>query len=65
MKCVVCDLIILSEALDFLHKEVHRESPLLHYGLNKLPFALMPRVAEVMEAYHQWQTARRCESEQP
>lgn len=48
-----------TDAFLFLHTAVHASPWSAYHGLNKLPFALMPSVAEVMEQY----AAKRLESE--
>jgi hypothetical protein len=52
--CAACCLDLTSEAELFLHTQVHTApwGPLRNdWSLRVLPYALMPRVAEVMQAY--------------
>lgn len=49
-KCSYCGVVCDSEAKSFLHDKAHH-SPFLSNGLNKLPFALYPAVASVMQEF--------------
>lgn len=52
--CPVCSQPTPTAALAFLHERVHEATWLsLNSELSRLPFSIMPRVSEVMEAYAQ------------
>lgn len=50
-KCQSCGCTTDTPALRFLHEKVHQEPWGQPFGLNTLPFVLMPRVAALMEEY--------------
>jgi hypothetical protein len=61
-----CGIELTTEAETFLHRELHREPWESMYNsrnLNGLPYALMPRIARLMQDYHDFMQRREAGEE--
>ena len=67
MKCPYdpnCGIDLDSPAKTFLHRQLHREKFEWSGSLYQLPYSLMPRIAQLMQDYHDFMLQCECGEEQ-